>query len=115
MILLCSGQAETDSKSILLECVGAFSPRIKDHRQDTALLCSIDIARTQSLFGPPELLTQSQLQRVRSLGISARIIVRDNFHAAACLAKGPMTRSAIQVIPPQSKAEALIRPVLGCS
>jgi protein ImuB len=107
VILSRSGQAETDTRSILLECAGAFSPRIDDHRRDTALLCSIDIAGTKSLFGPPELLAQSLLQRVRSLGISARIIVSDNFHAAACLAKGPMTRSAIQVIPPQSKAEAL--------
>ena len=107
VILSRSGQAETNTRSILLECAGAFSPRIEDHRQDTALLCSIDIAGTKSLFGPPELLAQSLLQRVRSLGISARVTVSDNFHAAACLAKGPMVRSAIQIIPPQSKAEIL--------
>lgn len=102
-----SFQAETATRSILLECAGAFSPRIEDHREDTALLCGIDIAGTRSLFGPPELLAQSLLQRVRSLGISARVIVSDNFHAAACLAKGPMARSPIQVIPPQNEAEAL--------
>jgi protein ImuB len=107
IILSRSGQAETRTRLILLECAGAFSPRIEEHRQDTARLCSIDIAGTKSLFGPPELLAQSLLQRVRSLGISARVTVSDNFHAAACLAKGPMVRSAIQIIPPQSKAEIL--------
>jgi len=107
VILSRSGQAETRTRLILLECAGAFSPRIEEHRQDTALLCSIDISGTKSLFGPPELLAQSLLQRVRSLGISARVTVSDNFHAAACLAKGPMVRSAIQIIPPQSKAEIL--------
>jgi len=107
IILSRSGQTETRTRLILLECAGAFSPRIEEHRQDTALLCSIDIAGSKSLFGPPELLAQSLLQRVRSLGISARVTVSDNFHAAACLAKGPMVRSAIQIIPPQSKAEIL--------
>ena len=107
VILSRSGQVETNTRSILLECAGAFSPRIEDHRQDTALLCSIDISGTKSLFGPPELLAQSLLQRVRSLGISARVTVSDNFHAAACLAKGPMVRSAIQIIPSRSKVEIL--------
>jgi protein ImuB len=107
VILSRSCQAETRTRLILLECAGAFSPRIEEHKQDTALLCSIDIAGTKSLFGPPELLAQSLLQRVRSLGISARVAVSDNFHAAACLAKGPMVRSAIQIIPSQSKAEIL--------
>jgi protein ImuB len=107
VVLSRSFQEETATRSILLECAGAFSPRIEDHREDTALLCGIDIAGTESLFGPPELLAQSLLQRVRSLGVSARVTVSDNFHAAACLAKGPMVRSTIQVILPQSKAEAL--------
>jgi protein ImuB len=107
IVLSRSVQAETITRSILLECAGAFSPRIEDHREDTALLCGIDIAGTRSLFGPPELLAQSLLQRVRSLGISAQVIISDNFHAAACLAKGPMGRSAIQVVPPTNEAEAL--------
>jgi protein ImuB len=107
IVLPRSVQAETITRSILLECAGAFSPRIEEHREDTALLCGIDIAGTRSLFGPPELLAQSLLQRVRSLGISAQVIVSDNFHAAACLAKAPMARSAIQVIPPKNEAEAL--------
>ncbi len=33
VILPRSGQAETDAWSILLDCAGAFSPRIEDHRQ----------------------------------------------------------------------------------
>jgi protein ImuB len=107
VILSRSGQEEARTRLILLECAGAFSPRTEEHRQDTALLCSIDIAGTKSLFGPPELLAQSLLQQVRSLGISARVTVSDNFHAAACLAKGPMVRSGIQIIPSQSKAESL--------
>ena len=48
-------------RAILLECAGAFSPRVEDRSEDTAFLCAIDIAGTKSLFGPPEMLARNLL------------------------------------------------------
>jgi protein ImuB len=107
LVLSRSMKAESATKAILLECAGAFSPRIEDRSGDTALLCGIDIAGTKSLFGPPEMLARSLLERVRSLGISSRVIVSSNFHAAACLAKGLSQGSPVQVIPCGEEAAAL--------
>src|SRR5260370_418476 len=44
VILSRSIQSETAAKTILLECAGAFSPRIEDRSEGTAFLCGIDIA-----------------------------------------------------------------------
>ena len=106
VILSRSIPSETAAKAILLECAGAFSPRIEDRSKGTAFLCGIDIAGTQSLFGPPEMLARSMLQRVRALGISARITVSSNFHAAVCLVKG-LSGVPIQVIASADEAKAL--------
>ena len=106
-VLSRSLQSEAATKDILLECAGAFSPRIEDRSEDTALLFGIDITGTQSLFGPPEMLARDLLERVNSLGISARLTVSNNFHAAACLAKGMSQRTPLQVITPGEEATAL--------
>ena len=107
LVLLRSLPSEAATKAILFECAAAFSPRIEDCSEDTALLCSIDIGGTQSLFGPPAMLAKSLLQRVRALGISAQIVVSCNFHAAVCLAKAPSQCTSIQVIPSGEEAAAL--------
>ena len=107
LVLARSMKAESATKAILLECAGAFSPRIEDRSGDTALFCGIDIAGTKSLFGPPEILARSLLERVGSLGISARVIVSSNFHAAACLAQGLSQGSPVRVIPSGEEATAL--------
>jgi protein ImuB len=57
----------------------------------------LDIAGTQNLFGPPEMLVKNLRERVRTLGISAQMSVSSNFHASVCLAKGA-ARSLIQVV-----------------
>lgn len=93
-----SYQEETATKSILLECAGAFSPRVEDRSEDGAFLCVIDIAGTASLFGPPESLAGNLLTRVRALGINACIAVSRNFHAAIALAKGLPPRTSMKVI-----------------
>jgi protein ImuB len=107
VILSRSIQMEKTAKSILLECAGAFSPRIEDRSEDTAFLCCIDITGTAGLFGPPELLARSLLQRVRALGVSLRITVSNNLHAAVCLAKGLSRGTHISVIAPGQEASAL--------
>ncbi len=106
IVLARSLQTENATKAVLLECAGAFSPHIEECESATAFLCVIDIAGTQSLFGPPEMLARSLLQRIRSLGISGHVSVSDNFHAAVCLARG-LTRSVLQVVPQGKGAAAL--------
>jgi protein ImuB len=97
-VLSRSLQLEAATSTILLECAGAFSPRIEDRSEDTALLLGIDIAGTANLFGPPEMLARDLLERVRSLGISAQVAISSNFYAAVCLAKGLSQGTPIQVI-----------------
>jgi protein ImuB len=94
-----SYKEETATKTVLLECAGAFSPRVEDKNEDGAFLCVIDIAGTASLFGPPESLAGNLLTRVRALGITACIAVSRNFHAAIALAKGLPLRTSMKVIP----------------
>lgn len=106
-ILPRSQKEEAATKMALLECAGAFSPRIEDRSEDTAFLCVIDIAGTEKLFGPPEILAKKLLACVRALGIKARITVSGNFHAAAALAKGMPSQTAVQIIPAGEERVAL--------
>jgi len=107
LVLRRSLKTELAAKAVLHECAGAFSPRIEDRSEDKAFLCGIDIAGTRSLFGPPEMLARSLLQRVRAVGISARITLSSNFHTAVCLAKGLLASTSIKAIAPGEEATAL--------
>ncbi len=98
---------ETAATAILLECAGAFSPRVENRREDRTLLCVIDVAGTESLFGPSEALAANLLTRVRSLGIVARVAVSRNFHAAIAAAKALSLRTALKVIPAGEEPTAL--------
>jgi protein ImuB len=106
-LVLQRSHTENATKTILFECAGAFSPRVEDRSEDSTLLCAIDIAGTTNLFGPPEILARSLLQRVRSLGITACITVGSNVHAAVCLARGLSPRTPIQVIARGTEAATL--------
>jgi protein ImuB len=107
MVLPRSLSAEKATKAILLECTGAFSPRVEDRSENSAFLCAIDIAGTAGLFGPPEILARSLLQRVRCLGLSARVTVSANLDAAVSLAKGLSYSIPIKVIEGGDEASAL--------
>jgi protein ImuB len=98
---------EAATKSVLLECAGGFSPRVEDKSEDGAFLCVVDIAGTESLFGPPEVLVRNLLTRVRALGVTACIGVSNNFYAAISLAKGLSPRMPVRVIPIGEEAAAL--------
>ena len=87
IVLPRSGKEETAAKAVLLECAGAFSPRVEDQSEDGIFLCVVDIAGTEKLFGPPEVLARKLLNRVKALGIMACVAVSSNFHAAVCLRK----------------------------
>jgi protein ImuB len=98
---------ETAAKAILLECAGAFSPRVEDKSDNYSFLCAIDIAGTRSLFGLPESLIQNLLTRIRSLGVTACIAVSCNFHTAIALAKGLPPRISMKVILSGEESAAL--------
>src|SRR5215469_1487616 len=63
VVLARSLETEKATKTVLLECAGAFSPRIEERSDSVAFLCVLDIAGTQSLFGPPEMLAKNVRQR----------------------------------------------------
>ena len=110
-----SKAVEAATSSALLECAAAFSPWVESPREDpgehqssdNAFLCMIDIAGTETLLGVPGMLAGTLLERVRSLGISARITVSCNFHAAICLARGASLKKQIAVIPAGKESAAL--------
>lgn len=106
-VLPRSRKEEETAKSALLECAGAFSPRVQDRSEDSAFVCVIDISGTEKLFGPPEMLAENLLSRINALGVTARVVVSSNFWAAVALAKGMSSRMAVQVIPAGEEKEAL--------
>jgi len=93
-----SPREEAAAKAALLECAGAFSPRVENRSKDDVFLAVIDIAGTKSLFGPPEMLAQNLLTGIRGLGIAASIAVSGNLHASVALAKG-IPAQTVKVIP----------------
>jgi protein ImuB len=54
----------------------------------------IDIAGTEKLFGPPQVLARELLRRVQTLGVSASVAMSGNFHAAMSCARGSSSRIA---------------------
>ena len=102
-----SRKIESAMKAILLECAGAFSPRVEERSEGTSFLCGIDIAGTSGLFGPPEMLARSLCERVRAVGILARVTVSRNFHTVVCLARGQSPGIPVQVIAPGEEAATL--------
>jgi protein ImuB len=107
VVLPRSLKTEAETRDILLECAGAFSPRVEDRSENIAFLCGIDIAGTSSLFGPPEMLARGLLERIRAIGVTGTVSVSRNFHAAVCLARDSSLRISVRVIPSGEEATAL--------
>ncbi len=106
-VLARSQKEEAATRAMLLECAGAFSPRVEERSGDTAFVCGIDIAGTRSLFGPPEMLARRLVERVRAVGMRACVTVSGNLHAAVCMAKGLPPSATVKVIPQGEEAVAL--------
>jgi len=106
IVLSRSLAEEASTKTAILECAGAFSPRVEDRSSDASFLCVVDIAGTERLFGSAGILAKSLLDRVKALGIVASIAVSGNFHAAICIARG--TRS---IVVPAAKEAATLAPL----
>ncbi len=106
-VLTRSEAEEVATKAILLECAGGFSPRVEERSEAGAFFCVIDIAGTERLFGPQEALARNLITRVKALGISARVAVSSNFHAAIALARGSAQRTAVKVVAACEEGAAL--------
>jgi protein ImuB len=106
-VLQRSRKEEAATKGVLLESVGVFSPRVEDRSEDGAFLCFVDILGTEKLSGPSEMLIRNLLANVRKNGVSARVVVSRNANAAAALAKGLTSRTALKIIAEGEEAAVL--------
>lgn len=104
-VLSRSKTEELAARIALLECAGTFSPRIEDRTRDGSFCCVLDIAGTEKLLGPPEILCKTLQLRLEELGIIASIAVSANFHTALCLARG--TTARLRIIPAGEESTAL--------
>jgi protein ImuB len=107
MVLHRLPKTEAAVRSILLECAGAFSPRIEDRSVSGFFVCVVDVAGTEGLFGPPLMLAKQIRQRVRSVGIIASVTISANVHTAVCLARGLSGGTPLRVVPRGDEAKTL--------
>jgi protein ImuB len=105
IVLPRSHAEEVSTHAVLLECAGAFSPRVEDRSEGSAFLCLIDIAGTEKLLGPPEVLAQKLLRRVQVLGVSASVAISRNFYTALSYVRGSSSRIAF--VAPGNEGPAL--------
>ena len=98
---------EAATRKALLECAGAFSPRIEDCSDDNTFLCVVDIAGTEKLFGPATTLAKDLLECIQALGVMASIAISNNFHAAICLARGRSAQKGVSLIPSGKESTTL--------
>lgn len=81
-LLRRSRESEAAARTVFLECAAIFSPRMEDVSNGTASACVLDIAGTERLFGPPDLLVQRIRSAMISAGFQISIAVSENFHCA---------------------------------
>ena len=105
-LLSQSGESEAAARSVLLECIAQFSPRIEEASHGTACIFVLDITGTERLFGPPQKLAERIRDALISVGFHASIAVSSNYNAARM--KSEVTRG-ITVIPPGEEANALAK------
>ena len=98
IVLPRSRTEEVSTHAVMLECVGAFSPRVEDRSDGSAFLCVVDIAGTEKLLGPPEVLARKLLRRVQFLGVSASVAISRNFYTALSYVRGSSSRIALDRI-----------------
>ena len=106
-VLARSVAEESSARAAALECAGSFTPRVEDLSRDGVLVCVLDIAGTEKLFGAPGVLAKRLVARVRQLGVAACVAVSANFHAAVCLARGMNVVHHAMVVPAGGESLAL--------
>ena len=81
-LLARSLETEAAARSVLLECVAQFSPRIEEASRGTACAFVLDISGTERLFGPPAQLAERMRSALADAGFRASIAVSANYDAA---------------------------------
>lgn len=97
-------ETEAAARAIVLECAANFAPQIEDVSGAATCACVLDIAGTERLFGPPEMLARRLRAALAAAGFRASIAVSSNFHAA-CFAAA--SARAVTVVRPGEEAAAL--------
>jgi protein ImuB len=103
-ILTRSTQTEIAARTVLLETLSQFSPRIEETFSANACAFVLDIAGSERLFGPPEQLAQRLRDTIASSGFRASIAISANFHTARI--KSEFSRG-ISLIPAARESSAL--------
>ncbi len=105
-VLRRSHHEEDATKAVLLECAGSITSRVEGHDRNGAFACLLDIAGTYRLFGAPEALMRTLIERVRVHNISASAASSRNLYTALALARHAPPQS-VHVVAPGREAEAL--------
>jgi protein ImuB len=92
---------EKTAQAALLDCAGAFSPRLEATAPHTVIA---DIAGLESLFGLPSTIARNLARRCSDAGLEVHVAVAANPDTAVHAARG---YSGITIIPPGSEAERL--------
>lgn len=99
---------EANARAALLQTAGRFSPRVEDRSEEGCFCGVLDIAGTEKLFGPPEMLAKRLLQSIGALGLRAAVVVSRNVQAAVCLARSLPVRVAVI---PAGREAAMLAPL----
>lgn len=97
-------KTEAAARAVVFECAANFAPQMEDVSGSAECACVLDIAGTERLFGPPEMLARRLRAALAGAGFRASVAVSSNFHAARL--KSAATRG-VTVIPQGEEAAAL--------
>ena len=94
---------EAAARAVLLDCAGAFSPRVEDRSDDAACTLVLDVSGTERLLGEPSILLDKLREAARTLGFHASVVLSHNAMTAICLARSGRSRA----VPKHAEREAL--------
>lgn len=81
-ILTRSPDTESAARTVLLETLSQFSPRIEEVFAANACSFVLDIAGSERLFGPPDQIAHRLRATILAAGFRASISISANFHTA---------------------------------
>ena len=103
-VLSRSIETERAARSVLLECISHFSPRIEETFAENSCGFVLDITGTERLFGPPATLALRLRAAIISAGFRVSVTVSHNFDTARIKAE---YARGITVIPEDKEAASL--------
>lgn len=105
MLRRCA-DTERATRSVLMECVARFSPRIEEVTAPAACIFVLDIAGSERLFGTPKEMAVRLRASLAETGLRASVGVSASFDTA-CMAAA--STNGISVIAEGQEADALSR------